>query len=98
QAQISGGASHGIWSPDGKRIAFVSSVYPEFSEKPFIDSDALNRKKDEEIANNPVKAKTFTKLFYRHWVEYVGDKRQHLFVVEVNLAQGLQSLGVPRDV
>ncbi len=27
-----------------------------------------------------MKAKTFTKLFYRHWVEYIGDKRQHIFV------------------
>jgi dipeptidyl aminopeptidase/acylaminoacyl peptidase len=31
-----------------------------------------------------VKAKTFTKLFYRHWVEYVGDKRQHLFVCDAD--------------
>ena len=28
-----------------------------------------------------MKAKVFTKLFYRHWDEYVGDKRQHLFVI-----------------
>src|SRR5262249_13898297 len=34
---ISTGASHGIWAPDGKSIAFVSSVYPEFSEKPFTE-------------------------------------------------------------
>jgi dipeptidyl aminopeptidase/acylaminoacyl peptidase len=79
-ASISTGASHGIWAPDDKSIAFVSSVYPEFSKKPFAESDRLNKEKDEEIAKNPVKAKTFTKLFYRHWVEYVGDKRQHIFV------------------
>ena len=30
-----------------------------------------------------MKAKVFTKLFYRHWDEYVGDKRQHLFVQRV---------------
>ena len=81
-ASISTGASHGIWSPDGKQIAFVSSVYPEFSEKPPEESDKLNKEKDEEIAKSPVKAKTFTKLFYRHWVEYIGDKRQHIFVCE----------------
>jgi dipeptidyl aminopeptidase/acylaminoacyl peptidase len=56
-------------------------VYPEFSEKPFAESDKLNKEKDEEIEKSPVKAKTFTKLFYRHWDEYVGDKRQHLFVI-----------------
>src|SRR5262249_42012048 len=90
--------SNGIWAPDGKHIAYVSSVYPEFSEKPFIDSDRLNKEKDDEIEKNPVKAKTFTKLFYRHWVEYVGDKRQHIFVVpfETNPEQVL--VKPPRDV
>ena len=97
-AHISTGASHGIWSADGKSIAFVSSVYPEFSEKPFAESDKLNKDKDDAIAKSPVKAKTFTKLFYRHWVEYVGDKRQHLFVVEANLDPARKSLPDPRDV
>jgi dipeptidyl aminopeptidase/acylaminoacyl peptidase len=81
---ISTGATSGIWSPDGKSIAFVSSVYPEFSEKPFAESDKLNKEKDDAIAKNPVKAKTFTKLFYRHWVEYIGDKRQHIFVCKAD--------------
>lgn len=81
---ISTGAGSGVWSPDGKSVAFVSSVYPEFSEKPFAESDKLNKEKDDEIENSPVKAKAFTKLFYRHWDEYVGDKRQHLFVIGVD--------------
>lgn len=88
---ISTGASNGIWSPDGKSIAFVSAVFPEFSEKPFKESDAANKKKNEEIEKSPVKAKVFTKLFFRHWDDYVGDKRQHLFVIP---ATG----GEPRDV
>jgi dipeptidyl aminopeptidase/acylaminoacyl peptidase len=98
QTQTHGGASSGIWSPDGKHIAFVSSVYPEFSEKPFADSDRANRDRDEEIAKNPVKAKTFTKLFYRHWNEYVGDKRQHIFVVPLELNPERVLLTDPRDV
>jgi len=77
---ISTGASNGIWSPDGKHIAFMSAVYPEFSEKVFTESDKLNKDKDDDLEKSPVKAKVFTKLFYRHWDEYVGDKRQHLFV------------------
>jgi dipeptidyl aminopeptidase/acylaminoacyl peptidase len=84
---ISTGAGNGIWSPDGTHVAFVSSVYPEFSEKPFIESDKLNKEKEESIEKSPVKAKTFTKLFYRHWDEYVGDKRQHLFVQKVSYAK-----------
>lgn len=88
---ISTEASTGIWSPDGQWIAFVSSVWPEFSDKPFAESDALNKKRKEETAKNPVKAKVFTKLFFRHWDEYVEDKRQHLFVIP---ATG----GEPKDV
>lgn len=88
---ISTGAATGIWSPDGKSIAFVSAVYPEFSEKLFAESDKLNKAKIEEAEKSPVKAKVFTRLFYRHWDEYVEDKRQHLFVMS---AEG----GEPRDV
>jgi dipeptidyl aminopeptidase/acylaminoacyl peptidase len=98
---ISTEAGTAIWSPDGKTIAFVSAVYPEYSDKPFGESDALNKKRKEEIDKNPVKAKTFTKLFFRHWNEWVEDKRQHLFVLEVsNEAHGSQpvGLGLPRDV
>ncbi|AMV29954.1 Prolyl tripeptidyl peptidase precursor [Gemmata sp. SH-PL17] len=81
---ISTGAGSGIWAPDGKSVAFVSSVYPEFSEKPFAESNKLNKEKDDEIEKSPVKAKTFSRLFYRHWDDYVGDKRQHLFVCKID--------------
>ncbi len=88
---ISTEAGNGIWSPDGKHIAFVSAVYPEYSDKPFKESDALNKKRKEEIEKSPVKAKVHTKLFYRHWDSYVEDKRQHLFVMSANG-------GEPKDV
>jgi dipeptidyl aminopeptidase/acylaminoacyl peptidase len=77
---ISTGAATGTWSPDGSHVAFVSAVYPEYSTKAFAESDKLNQAKEEAAEKNPVKAKVFTKLFYRHWDDYVGDKRQHLFV------------------
>lgn len=84
-------AGGGIWSPDGKSIAFVSSVFPENSPKPYAESNALNKKRMEEISRNPVKARVFSKLFFRHWDDWVEDKRQHLFVMS---AAG----GEPRDV
>jgi dipeptidyl aminopeptidase/acylaminoacyl peptidase len=91
-------AGNSQWSPDGKTIAFVSAVYPEFSGKPFAESNALNKKKMEEIAKNPVKAKVFKGLFFRHWDSYVEDKRQHLFVVPAPAEPGVSTSGGPRDV
>jgi dipeptidyl aminopeptidase/acylaminoacyl peptidase len=88
---ISTGASGGIWSPDGSQIVFVSAVYPEFSSRPFAESDAANKKRKEDADRNPVKAKVLTRLFYRHWDSWVDGKRQHLFVVS---AEG----GQPRDL
>lgn len=81
---ISTGAGTGIWSPDGKRLAFVSSIFPEFSTLPFAESDKKNKEKLDQIEKNPVKARVFKKLFFRHWDEYVEDKRQHLFVCNVD--------------
>src|SRR5262249_25456597 len=89
-------ASTGIWSRDGRQIAFVSAVYPEYSARPFKESDALNKKRLEEIEKNPVKAKVFTRLFFRHWDDYVGDKRQHLFVTSFDPATA--TAGEPKDV
>ena len=82
--KISTEASNGICSRDGKRIAFVSAIYPEYADKPFKESDALNKKRKEEIEKNPVKAKVHKRLFYRHWDSYVEDKRQHLFVMSAD--------------
>ena len=82
---ISTGASTAMWSPDGQHIAFVSTVYPEFSTKPFAESDKLNKEKTEAIEASPVKARVFKRLFYRHWDSYVEDKRQHLFVIDLSI-------------
>jgi dipeptidyl aminopeptidase/acylaminoacyl peptidase len=87
-------ASLGTWSRDGKQIAFVSAVWPEYSEKPFKESDALNMKRLDEKEKSPVKAKVFTRLFFRHWDDYVEDKRLHLFVMAYENGKA----GEPRDV
>lgn len=88
---IASEARGGIWSPDGKNIAFVSTVRPEFSDKPYAESNAANKKHKEETEKNPVKARVFDRLFYRHWDSWVEGKREHLFVMP---AEG----GEPRDL
>src|SRR5256714_1594203 len=75
---ISTGADGGIWSPDGKNIVFLSSVYPDAKD------DAENKKRDDEVGKSKVKAKIFTKLLYRHWTSYTEHKRSHLFVVSAD--------------
>ena len=81
---IATGASGGIWSPDGQMVAFYSAVNPKWSELLFADSNAKNKADDEASASNLVKAKTFTRLFYRHWDSYVEGKRNHLFVINAD--------------
>jgi len=75
---ISTGADGAIWSPDGKNIVFVSTVYPDCKD------DACNKQRDDELKKSKVKAKIFTRLFYRHWNAYTEFKRSHLFVVSAD--------------
>ncbi len=77
---ISTGADGAIWSPDGKNIVFVSAVYPDCKD------DACNEQRDDELKKSKVKAKIFTKLFYRHWNAFTEFKRSHLFVQNVEAA------------
>src|SRR6267143_5880030 len=72
---ISTGADGGIWSPDGKNIVFVSAVYPDCKD------DACNKQRDEELKKSKVKAKIFSRLFYRHWNAFTEFKRSRLFVI-----------------
>jgi dipeptidyl aminopeptidase/acylaminoacyl peptidase len=73
--EISTGADGGIWSPDRKNIVFVSAVYPDCKD------DACNKQRDDELKKSKVKAKIFTRLFYRHWNSFTEFKRSHLFVI-----------------
>src|SRR6266571_4527110 len=75
---ISTGADGAIWSPDGKNIVFVSAVYSDCKD------DACNKQRDEELKKSKVKAKIFTKLFYRHWNAFTEFKRSHLFVISAD--------------
>jgi dipeptidyl aminopeptidase/acylaminoacyl peptidase len=99
--EISTGADGGIWSPDGKNIVFVSAVYPDCKD------DACNKQRDEELKKSKVKAKIFSRLFYRHWTAFTEFKRSHLFVIPADsfvgdavsiLGKPTASPTVPRDL
>jgi dipeptidyl aminopeptidase/acylaminoacyl peptidase len=66
-----------IFSPSGKHLVFTSEVYPECAD------EACNRKKLEEEKASKVKARIYTSLLYRHWNEWKGKRRKHLFVIPV---------------
>ncbi len=72
---LSTGADNELISPDGKWIAFVSSVYPDCKD------DACNEQRDAEKTQSKVKARIYEKLLYRHWTTWWNGKRSHLFVV-----------------
>jgi dipeptidyl aminopeptidase/acylaminoacyl peptidase len=74
---ISTEASGGTWSPDGKSLIFVSSVYPDCKD------DACNKQRDEERSKSKVKARTYDRLMFRHWNHYYDGKVSHLFIVPI---------------
>src|SRR6266576_2612163 len=86
--EISTGADGGIWSPDGKNIMFVSAVYPDCKD------DACNKQHDEELKKSKVKAKIFTRLFYRRWNAFTEFKRSHLFVIRADAIAETVAAGV----
>ncbi len=83
--KFSTGAGNEQWSPDGQWIAFTSAVYPDCHD------DACNRQRDEAREKDPVKARIYDHLLFRHWTHWSDGKRSHLFVIAA-------SGGAPRDL
>ncbi|HVU46474.1 MAG TPA: hypothetical protein VHD85_10130, partial [Terracidiphilus sp.] len=99
---ISTDADSPKWSPDGRSVLFISSVYPDcppIRTADFATGNQCNTDRDAALAASKVKAQIFTHLLYRHWNHYTGDKRSHLFLVSV--ADGTMrdlNPGNPHDV
>ncbi len=66
------------WSPDGKRIAFLSWVWPELA----TDEEQAKRLKEQQ--DTKVKAYIIDTTTFRYWDHWLADGRApHLFVVDV---------------
>lgn len=84
---LSTGADNELWSPDGRWMAFTSSVYRDCKD------DACNRERNEAREKSKVKARTYDRLLYRHWDAWWDGTRSHLFVIAVDAKDAL-----PRDL
>jgi len=82
---LSTGADNLVWAPDGRSIAFTSEVFPDCTD------DACNKAKAAEREKNPVHARVYEGLLYRHWTAWRDGTRVHLFVMP-------SSGGTPRDL
>ena len=81
--RISTEASGHLISPDGKKIVFISNVYPECATEATF-KDACNKEKLDAENNSKVKARTYTSLLYRHWNEWQGKRRSHLMSADID--------------
>ena len=73
------GAEGGIWSPDGRWIAYTSEVYPGCAGDTAV-VDACDKKRFEERKASKIEARMVDHLFARHWTEWKDGKRTHVFV------------------
>jgi dipeptidyl aminopeptidase/acylaminoacyl peptidase len=75
------GASGIVWSRDGSKFLFLSSVWPD------CKTQDCNKQKDEARANRGYEAEIFDKLLYRHWNAWHGPKYSHLFLMDLKSNQ-----------
>jgi dipeptidyl aminopeptidase/acylaminoacyl peptidase len=67
-----------LFSPDGKKLVFTSSVFPDCAD------DACNKSRLDSEKNSKVKARSYTTLLYRHWTEWQTKRRSHLMAVDAD--------------
>ncbi|MGH1343845.1 MAG: prolyl oligopeptidase family serine peptidase [Nannocystales bacterium] len=65
-------------SPDGSRVAFTSSVFPEHGADDEANAKALEARED-----NQIKAHVADDLLYRHWTSYDDGRRTHILSLDL---------------
>lgn len=71
---LSTGVGGVVWLPDNRRFLFTSAVYPDCPD------DDCNRVRDSLTEANPVQAKLYDHLLFRHYNAWADGKVSHLFV------------------
>ncbi len=75
---LSTGAGGMVWFSDSRRFLFVSTVYPDCAD------DRCNFVRDSLAGANPVKARLYDNLLFRHYSSWSDGKVRHLFVGDTN--------------
>jgi dipeptidyl aminopeptidase/acylaminoacyl peptidase len=76
--KLATGCSGLKWFPDGRRIAFISWVWPELA------TEAQQAKRRKERAEAKVKAHVTERGEFRYWDHWLADGREpHVFVCDV---------------
>ena len=64
--------------PNGRGVIFVTTTYPE------CVTDSCNMRRADEVENNPIKAKIYDKLLYRHYNHWTDSQVARLFIFDFN--------------
>ncbi len=86
---LSTGAAAPIWSPDGRWLAFESTVFPAAAD------DAENKAEAERRAKRDVHATAYDHFPVRAWDRWLDDTQKRPFVLELD--DGANA-GEPRDL
>jgi len=87
------GASGIVWASDGSKFLFTSSVWTECA------TQDCNKQKDEERSNRGYEAEIFDDLLFRHWNDWRGPKRSHLFLMDLKKNEYFDlTLGIDTDI
>jgi dipeptidyl aminopeptidase/acylaminoacyl peptidase len=74
---ISTQVSEYIYSPNGKWILYKTRVFPE------CETDSCNKAKLDENENNPIKAKLYDHLLFRHYNHWDDGRVNRLFMLNL---------------